>query len=175
MNEEWRPVVGWEDRYAVSDWGRVKRVAGGQGARKGHIRKLSICKQGYKYVGLQHNKYRKTYKVHRLVAAAFIGPCPDGHEVNHKNGVKDDNRPANLEYVTPLQNTRHAMGVLGRIGPRGERSSGSKLTEKQVIDIRVSLNKGGQVCAIANEYGVSRMCINRIKYYKSWAYLQETA
>jgi hypothetical protein len=54
-------------------------------------------------------KVNTSFLVHRLVARAFLGPCPEGMQVNHKNGVKYDNRIENLEYVTPSQNTRHAI------------------------------------------------------------------
>ena len=118
-NETWRPVVGYEDWYSVSDHGRVK----GRGRDWSHtatpryILKPSPDSKGYPMVTLCHP--RSTRKTHRLVAAAFIGPCPPGLQVNHKNGVKADNRPSNLEYVTPKENIRHAIDVLGVIYPPG--------------------------------------------------------
>ena len=60
-------------------------------------------------LGVGHRRY-----VHRLVALAFHGIPAPGYEVNHKNGVKTDNRPENLEWVTKSQNARHSTHVLGK-------------------------------------------------------------
>jgi hypothetical protein len=113
-NEEWRPVVGFEGRYEVSNLGRVRsvdtRVSSGQGRTriaKGRVFALFLgdryAKANLKVDGKQHNSY-----VHRLVAAAFIGPCPDGMEVCHNNGDPFDNRVDNLRYDT------HAANVADR-------------------------------------------------------------
>ena len=129
--EEWRQVVGWP--YEVSDRGRVRRSAGGQGARVGHMRKLVSNRLGYLNVMLSRDGVVCTRKVHRLVAEAFSGPIPPGKEVNHINGVKNDNRwPENLEVVTSSENKQHAIRT-GLWEPnRGEGHSRSKLNEMQV-------------------------------------------
>lgn len=171
QTEEWRPIPGYEGLYEVSNQGRVKRVAGGQGARKGLIRKLSVHRQGYLAIALHHKTHHKVFKVHRLVAAAFIGLCPFGYEVNHKNGIKADNRPENLEYVTPAENTRHAIEKLGRTGPKGEAHACAKFTNEQVRQIRKSLERGVRQCDIAAQYGVVRQTIHRIQYRKSWGHI----
>lgn len=112
LNEEWRPVVGYEDHYMVSSLGRVKSVK----FNKERILQPQSVAHGYLQVGLTKAGKQKFFRVHTLVARAFLGECPPGYEVNHKSetGDKTDNRADNLEYVTKSQNIRHAIDVLGR-------------------------------------------------------------
>ena len=110
LDERWLPVVG-NDGYLVSDQGRVKRI------KTGAI--FSPESSVYRVVDLRTVGASRTVLVHRLVMAAFGGPCPPGLCVNHKNGNKHDNRLDNLEYVTPRENSIHARDVLGVRGARG--------------------------------------------------------
>lgn len=103
MEEEWRPVKGYEGLYEVSNMGRVKSLHRSQGI---------ILKQGtshgYMKVGLHKNGTCSTKKVHRLVATAFIRN-PNNYEfVNHKDGNKKNNTVDNLEWCTRSYNMRHA-------------------------------------------------------------------
>ena len=97
--ENWLPVVGYEGLYEVSDLGRVRSL------RSGHLLKMAT-NRGYPRVGLNKDGNARAVRVHILVAAAFIGPRPDGQEVCHANGVKTDNRVTNLRYDTHAENNR---------------------------------------------------------------------
>jgi NUMOD4 motif/HNH endonuclease len=120
--ESWRPVVGYEGLYEVSDHGQVRRVAPARAATVGYILKPNTDHNGYPRVRLapapgQHRLIR----VHRLVALAFIGPPPQAHLVNHKDGNKANNHVSNLEWTTYSGNARHAL-ALGLTNPvKGER------------------------------------------------------
>lgn len=98
-NEEWRAVVGFEGRYEVSDQGRVRTVLT-DGFRP---RKFGHSTTGRAQVSLGRGV---TANVHVIVAAAFIGPRPEGMHVCHSNGDHLDNRAANLRYDTPSGNER---------------------------------------------------------------------
>lgn len=110
--ETWNPVVGYEGLYEVSDHGRVKRIpaiietARGPRPTPGRILKLGEHKDGYKKVDLSKSNSTRTWNVHRLVAVAFLGPCPDDLVVCHVNGNPSDNRPSNLRYGTVSENVR---------------------------------------------------------------------
>jgi hypothetical protein len=95
--ESWLPIVGYEGKYAVSDFGNVRN------AKTGRIMKLSPNKDGYLHTILS-NKGRKTCSVHRLVLETFLPT--DGKEVNHKNHIKTDNRLENLEWCSRSENLR---------------------------------------------------------------------
>tara|TARA_R110002012_G_scaffold75891_1_gene191653 strand:- start:2209 stop:2598 length:390 start_codon:yes stop_codon:yes gene_type:complete len=108
-------------------------------SRIGHVSKRSseklmyvqTCKLGYQRVWLTVNGKRKAYFVHRLVALKFVDGMTDERcDVNHKDGVKDNNFYKNLEWVTKSENYMHAMNVLGKkmCGKKGRsgRPKGSK-------------------------------------------------
>lgn len=96
-----RAIPGWEGYYEVTPEGRVWSV------RSARLLRPTVSKMGYETCSLFRNNIGLTKKVHRLVAEAFWG-LGRGRHVNHINGVKRDNRPENLEWVTPAENNRHA-------------------------------------------------------------------
>lgn len=115
MEEQWCPVVGYENEYEVSDQGRVRSMArvfyqlSRWGSlypyrKAGQLLKPGLTSVGYPSVSL----CGKTHLVHRLVAAAFIGPCPARCEVRHKDGTRINNHVSNLEYGTRKENVADA-------------------------------------------------------------------
>lgn len=121
--------------YEVSRYGWVRN------ARSGVVLNPGTDRGGYLCVILTVDGVRKAYKVHRLVAAVFLGPCPEGYDVNHKNGIKSDNRPRNLEYVTRSENLRHAF-ALGLKTHKGENHPKSKYTSEQAKEVKSYLWQG---------------------------------
>lgn len=101
-NEEWRSIPG-NPNFAVSDCGRVKMLVSDRYRENGLI---NIHKQSNGYLNVCISG--ETIMIHRLVMEVFIGKCPNGLEVNHINGDKEDNHLYNLEYVTHGENIRHA-------------------------------------------------------------------
>jgi hypothetical protein len=171
--EVWLPIPGFEE-YEVSNRGRIKRVAGGRGAVPGRILSDWTKPDGYVYVNLNKDNKRYARRVHRLVASAFVGPCPEGKEVNHKNGKKDDNRPENLEYVTHAENVQHAYDMLSRDPATfGERHPGSKLTRNEALKILRLVKKRGETQAsVARQFEVSPSTVWRIVHGETWGHLQ---
>ena len=113
-NEEWRPVAGYEGRYFVSNYGRVKSfLTMGNcrkvGAEHAHLLKPKKNNCGYLRVALRANGKTTDASVHRLVAAAFIGELTDGMVVNHIDGCKTNNNLSNLEVTTYTGNLEHAI------------------------------------------------------------------
>ena len=111
MPERWIPVPGYVGAYEVSDRGRVRGLdyivvdsLGRRRMHKGRVLKLSPAKRGYPVVKLGLNGKKSTIGLHQLVVLAFVGPCPAGMEVLHRNGDKLDNRLANLHYGTRSTN-----------------------------------------------------------------------
>ena len=176
MVERWKPVSGYEDLYQVSDRGRVRRIAGGKGTYPGRILRIGDDGYGYALVTLYRYGLRRRRKVHILVTEAFLGPCPDGLEVNHKNGIKHDNKVSNLEYVTHSENLKHSFRVLGREPPKvkvhGEANGQAKLTDTIVREIRRLYPEGGVTqCELGARYGVAHSTISRILHRKKGAHV----
>lgn len=155
MKEIWKPI--FRGVYEASNKGRIRRT------RDKYV--LSHFVQRYAAVGCHINDIRHQRLVHRLVAEAFLGPCPRGKEVNHKNGRRLDNRPENLEYVTAAENKAHA--VANGFVSHGDRHPNSKLTAAEVRQIRRKF-KPGMCAALAKEYGVHLATIDYIVRRKTW-------
>lgn len=120
-NEEWRPVAGYEGRYYVSNYGRVKsHYQKGDGSHFSqpyqHLLRQKLTNKGYYQVTLRIDRKSHYHFVHRLVAAAFIGELGEGMVVNHLDSNPKNNRVSNLEITTYSGNTRHAVGK-GRLVP----------------------------------------------------------
>lgn len=117
--ERWRPIPDFEGAYEVSDLGRVRSVTRTVYRPAGRRAASSFKRCGklissdniahYAMVNLSHNGRRHPRRVHALVTSAFLGPCPDGAEVNHIDYDKRNNQLGNLEYVTHQENMRHAF------------------------------------------------------------------
>lgn len=131
--------------------------------------KLQNHTQGYKKVCFfdTENKKRCNRYVHRLVAELFLDN-PEKHKyVNHKDGNKHNNHVSNLEWCTARHNTLHAIekGLI----KSGELSTSSKLTKKQVEEIRQTYVKGKiTYLELSKKYGVCKQQIERIVNFKRW-------
>lgn len=170
MPEIWRPVIGYEGYYSVSNLGRVQRIAGGRGAEVGRIlTRYERNGDGYRFVQLSRDDQKRTFGVHVLVAETFLGPRPRGKFPNHKNLKKPDNRAANLEWLTRKQNAQHALarGVHGGRSMAGAANGRAVLTGVQVAEIRRHKGRIGQR-ALARLCGVSKTCIQWIHQGKHW-------
>lgn len=151
----WRKMIGFPD-YKVSSVGEIKSF---KRYSKGRLLKPYTDKDGYNCVSLQLNGQSKAEKVHRAVAKAFI-PNPDKKEqINHKNGIKRDNRFENLEWCNNLHNQRHAWDNDFKT---------IKLTTKCVKDIKRRLMNQETNTSIAKIYGVDQTLISNIKTGKIW-------
>jgi hypothetical protein len=116
MEEVWKDVVDYEGLYEVSNLGRikscdrfVKHPKGGRKFIRGKIKSLSKDKDGYLRVCVCKEGKEKGMSVHRLVCMSFIKNIENKSQVNHKNGLKYDNRLDNLEWSTNQENQIHAF------------------------------------------------------------------
>lgn len=161
ISEEWRPVVGYEGLYEVSNMGRIRNSSG-------RMRVFVKHRLGYRQVNLSKNNKIRPFYVHRLVVSHFVGPIKDGLEVNHINGDKSDNCVSNLELCTRSENMKHAAEVLGR--NRGEQSGMAKLTVGQVRQIK-SMIGTVRVREIARLFNIKICTVSNIAAGRRWFYV----
>lgn len=157
--ESAKPIPCTDGRFVATTDGRIINVR-----TKGEIRG-TISSKGYRETKLVLQGERRHFKFHRLIAMAFHGmPTDEKPQVNHINGVKDDNRPSNLEWVSGQENVEHAakLGLVRRVEKEyGPRRPSRKLSDSDVREIR-ALRETRSLKEIAITYGVSLSCVSMV-------------
>lgn len=167
MNECWRPVVGYEGLYEVSDAGRVRRLERrvkhitGYRVLKPRILVPSTQKSGHLYFKSFGGRGGELKWVHRLVYEAFIGSVPIGKEVRHLDGNPENNRPENLAIGSRAENAHDTYQYGGKY---------KKLYKDDVLEIRARLATGERQQDIAKDYRVSQATISDIHTKKTFNY-----
>lgn len=170
--EEWRDVVGYEDHFQVSNKGRIFSK------RTNKILALGVNKKGYSVLSTRiggRNGICKCFRVHILVAKAFIPNPLNKPVVNHKDGNKLNNEDWNLEWSTYSENTNHAYKNGLTIPLKGTEQVQSKLTEDDVRYIRSvykPYDKTYGASMLAKQFGVHHSLISDIASHKSWKHVK---
>lgn len=161
----WKAIPGYQGKYEVNETGDVRN-------RKGRSIAQHPNSTGYPRVNLSDAGATRHVFVHRLVAEAFLEARPHCRVVNHKNGIKSDNRAANLEWVTYSGNAQHAVATGLNPVLRGEATSNSKLSADAVIDIRNRREAGERIVSIAQSYGLHRNTVYAIVSRARWGHVR---
>lgn len=153
--EIWKDITGYEGLYACSNLGRIKKGL--------KIRKTQITNRGYERVNLCKNGAVRRFSMHQIVAKTFI-PNPDNKkQVNHLNGIRNDNRSENLEWCTQSENQTHAFKIGLQKGNIGENNGRSKISNSDALYIRQEYDKNtGSIKKLSEIFNVSTKTIRRI-------------
>lgn len=180
QKEIWIDIIGHEALYQISTKGKLRsldRIVKHPNGKsnfpiKGRFLNPSITPNGYFRYSIS-KEHKRTYEsVHRAVAIHFI-PNPENKPfVNHKNGIKTDNRVENLEWCTAKENSAHAISTGLFVHQKGEQKSQSILNEDAVLEIR-SINPKDIEAKIRlqQKYGVGRTAINDVISRRRWKHV----
>lgn len=183
--EIWKDIKGYEGLYQVSNIGRIMSLRryvlhnyGGLREVPERILRPGTDSNGYQLVALYSDGIRRSIKVHRLVATAFLHNPNNKPEVNHKNGIKSDNTVGNLEWATRIENNQHALDIGLRKMPKGKNhhwygrsvKGGESHISKMVMD-----TESGKVYGCAKEAAKSTpYCYSYISGMLSGRYENKT-
>ena len=151
--EIWRPVVGYEGRYEVSNLGNLRSLKF-RGVCGENLMKSSKNYNGYHVVSL--GKERKQFRLHVLVLEAFVGPRPEGMQGCHRDNDKSNNSLSNLRWDTPKGN------ISDRRDYSGEGNPNAKLTREQTVEIAARRQDGETTTILAAEFGISNVRVCQI-------------
>lgn len=179
MSEIWLPIPSLKNQYEASDLGRIRSIDRvselinqfGPCLRpiKGRIIRQTLNSGTCPYMTVSPcvDAVVKTKLVHLLIAEVFHPNPENKPQVNHKNGIKTDNRADNLERATRSENQIHSYAI-GLATHVGESNTQSKLTEAQALEILRSSSRNSD---LARYFGVSPSTICDIQRRRSWSHL----
>lgn len=161
--ENWKDIPGYDGLYQASNLGRVK-------SSKGFFYKGTPDKDGYMRVALIKDRKAKTLRIHRLICFAFLPNPENKPQVNHKNGIRTDNRIENLEWCTAKENTIHSVLVLNRVATWQGKFGESNYFSKKIQCIESGIVYGGiseasRTLGISNTH-LSNVCLGKKKTAK---------
>lgn len=182
-NEIWKDIPNYEGLYQASNLGNIKRLSkidykGINNCKrifKEKIHKPVLQKSGYLLCALTKNKITKKYLVHRIIAETFIKNEFNKKQVNHINGIKNDNVIENLEWCTRNENTIHAWknGLIKLTDKmidslnKGRRHN-AKLTNEQINEIRNNKYYFGLYTELSKKYKITPEAIRNIYILKTY-------
>ena len=167
IEEEWKPVMGYEGLYEVSSYGRVRSFK-----RNPTGKLLKPCPNSMGRLQLilhNSNKEKKSWMIHRLVADHFICKRPEGLVCRHLDGNYLNNVVTNLSWGTITENQRDRLGH--GTDSRGEKQANLKLTAKDVLDIRWARTFDFTFQEIADYFGISNSHCDSIVKRKTWSHI----
>lgn len=159
--EVWKDIINFENYYQISSSGNLKNV------RTGRIKKWGNHTRGYLITTLCRSGYNKSVSAHRLVAQAFIPNPKKKPCVNHKNGIKYDNKIENLEWCTHQENTDHAVRnkLVGEHKIKKRRKGADhpliKLSTEEILYIRAN-HKIIKTSVLAKMFNISSSAVGNI-------------
>lgn len=166
-----KPVPGYEGLYSIGSDGRLFAH------RRRGSREKQLCgyrdEDGYLIAVLTRNYKRWAVGIHRIVALTWLGDPGKGFEINHKNGVRNDNRVANLEWVTHRENCLpdRALSLMSS-RCRGEDNGSAKLSPEHIREIFRLRGLGLSQQAIAGAIGIVKQPqVSRILHGHDWTHL----
>jgi hypothetical protein len=169
-DEIWRDVPNSNNRYCVSNYGRIKSFA--YNKKDGQLLKCDVIK-GFKLVQLNMNKFKRKYYVHKLVADIWITKPTDKHIfVTHLDGNKMNNHITNLEWHTKeTLMVKHKENRLNNIFQKPKSINNTKLKESDVVLLKSMLQRGVVQATIAKMFCISEMQVTRIKRGENWGHI----
>lgn len=172
--ETWRPVVGFEGSYEVSNLGRIRSLPrntrmGTLGGRR--LLKQETARNGYLRVCLSRDGTVRHFSVHRLVLDAFVGIRMPGQEGCHQNGIRADNCLANLRWDSRSENARDRVRHGTQLDNRGEKHGNSRYVRGDVDRILDLRRFGLTRRAISAWLGMSEPNVGGILLGKRWKHL----
>lgn len=177
MSEIWKDIPGLEGLYKCSNFGnfkapeKIENSSHRRCIRKEKILKTCHESNGYLQISIIVNKKQTLHLAHRLIALTFIKKIEGKDFVNHKNGIKDDNRVENLEWCTKSENSKHSFAI-GTQCNKGEHHSRAKITDDIVREIRRKHIPKTYGChKLAKEFGMSKTNILDILKRKTWSHV----
>lgn len=176
-NEVWKDIENLEGQYQVSNLGRVKSLervitrSNGWPLRiKEKILKQHDNGKGYMLVKMD----KRFVAVHRIVAKHFLDNPQNLPEVDHIDGRRGNNESTNLEWVTKSENMKRSHARGARVCPdiKGDKNPGSKLTEREVIEIRKRHKEGAKQVEIAKDFGINFRTVSQIVNRSIWKHVK---
>lgn len=135
-------------------------------------KKEEVNPKGYAVTNLSSDGARpKRAQIHRLVAMCFIPNPQNKPQVNHINGIRNDNRVQNLEWVTNGENQLHSFRIMGRETMKGTKNGRAKITDEDIIKIRQRLKNGEKQWIVAKDYNVRQGTISKINIGIRWKHV----
>jgi hypothetical protein len=177
MEKIWKKIKGFSE-YEISNYGEIKTF-NWKNKRVEKIMTPALDGSGYLRTMLKRDEDGKlvTVKVHRLVATTFLENLENKPEVNHINGIRNDNRVFNLEWCNHSENLKHSFKI-GLSSNKGEKNPCATLTDEQVKEILSNYEfgkkarKGMTKKQLAEKYNTTFAVIKRIVQRKTWKHLQ---